>query len=41
MYGRDSLTLDDVQSILYSRVLQKNLEIKSDIGEGLAIRDRP
>ena len=40
MYGRDSLTFDEVQSILHARELQKQEESKEESGEGLNIRGR-
>ena len=40
MYGRDSLTFDEVQSILHARELQKQEESKDESSEGLNIRDR-
>ncbi|RVW69880.1 Retrovirus-related Pol polyprotein from transposon TNT 1-94 [Vitis vinifera] len=40
MYGRDSLTFDEVQSILHARELQKQEESKEESGDGLNIRGR-
>nr|CAN70013.1 hypothetical protein VITISV_017116 [Vitis vinifera] len=40
MYGRDSMTFDEVQSILHPRELQKQEESKDESGEGLNIRGR-
>ena len=40
MYGRDSLTFDEVQSILHARELHKQEESKEESGEGLNIRGR-
>ena len=40
MYGIDSLTFDDLQSILYARELQKQEESKDESGKGLNIRGR-
>ena len=40
MYGRDSLTFDEVQSILHARELQKQEESKEESGEGLNIRGK-
>lgn len=35
MYGRESLILDEVQSMLNSRALQNKLKLKTKTGEGL------
>lgn len=40
MYGRESLTLYEVQFVLHSKVLQNKLKIKIEPGEGLAMRGR-
>ena len=40
MYGRDSLTFDEVRSILHAKELQKQEESKEESGEGLNIRGR-
>lgn len=40
MYGRKSLTLDEVHSVLHSRVLQSKLKTKNKLGEGLTVRGR-
>lgn len=39
-YGRETLTLDDVQSVLHSRELQNKAKNKPKTGEGLTIRGR-
>lgn len=40
MYGRETLTLNAVQSVLDSRALQNKVEVKSDTREGLSVRGR-
>lgn len=40
MYERESLTLDEVQYVLYSRALQSKLETKTEPGEGLSMKGR-
>lgn len=40
MYGRKSLTLDEIQFVLHSRTLQNKLKIKIKPEEGLAMRGR-
>lgn len=40
MYGRESLTPNDVQSILHSRALQNKLELKIESREGVFVRGR-
>lgn len=40
IYGRESLTLEEVQSILHFWTLQNKLELKIESGEGLSVRGR-
>lgn len=40
MYGRDSLSLEEVQSALYSKELKKKSVIKEEAAEGLTVRGR-
>lgn len=37
IYGRESLILEEVQYVLYSKILQNKLELKFDTGEGLLV----
>lgn len=40
MYGRENLSLEEVQYVLHSRVLQNKTEVKIETGGGLNIRGR-
>lgn len=40
MYERESLSLEEVQSVLHSRALQNKLNSKCDTDEGIAVRGR-